>query len=152
MKVTSLDDVIVAVVAALKAANLGYPVFDGPPSQRPGREATRYVCIGLEDLPANDAEANSATMDQAWAGLGEKARYENLHVECVAVGKAKSAADARSLAIAVIQDVANNLSIHPSAETFNALVSAVTAARVRDTGGGTVIVVQFTISANARLT
>lgn len=150
-KVTALNDVIVAVVAALNAANLGYPVFDGPPTQRPGRTITHFACIGLEELPPQDGEVASASMDQAWYGLGEKARLENLHIECIAVGKSPTAAAARLLAVNVVQDVANNIALHPSNETYNALVSAVTSTRVGNLSGGSIVIMQFTISANARL-
>src|ERR1700745_2566718 len=141
VKVTSLNDVVLAVVSALNSANLGYPVFDGPPTQRPGRTVVKYVCIGLEELPPNDqAEVNAASMDQTWSGLGQRARTENLHIECVAVGKASTASAPRADAIAVVQDVANNLSIHPTNETYSALVSAVTGTNVRAVAGGTIVI------------
>jgi hypothetical protein len=157
IKATALDDVITAVVAALQSANLGYPVFDGPPTNRPVRGINRYVCIGLEELPPDDkTEVNIGTSDQTWYGLGQRAKEEHVNIECVAVGKATSAATARALATGVIQSVSDNLvalKTNPNTtETYNALVSAVPGARVRDEPGGTVIVMQFTITAIARLT
>lgn len=156
VKATALDDVIVAVVAALNGASLSYPVYDGPTVGRPGRSINKYVCIGLEDIPAEDGEATIGAMDQTWYGLGQKAKNENISIDCISVGKATSAASARSLAIAAVQDVSDSLvalrSNSNTLETYNALVSAVSAARVRATSGGFVVIAQFTISAQARLT
>ena len=153
MQVTAVDDVIVALVAALRAA-VTYPVFDGPPSKRPGRGIDRYVVIGAENLDAGEEMPSdkSAEMAQVWTGLGQPARDEELHINCVAVGKGTSIAQARGFAKAAVQDTFNNLGLHPTSQTYNALVSDINAVRSRNVPGGAVVYIEFIVSASARLT
>ncbi|HYS43635.1 MAG TPA: hypothetical protein VEM32_06605 [Geobacteraceae bacterium] len=153
MKVTSADDVILAVTAALDAA-VTYPVFDGPPSGRPVRGTDRYVVIGTDTLDTGEdaGPANAADMSQAWKGLGQKARDEDLHIHCISVGKGSSVAAARGFAMAALQNTFDYLGQHPTNETYNALVSDISDVRVRNTSGGAVVHILFTISASARLT
>jgi hypothetical protein len=151
VKVTSIDDVILALVSALQGA-VAYPVFDGPPSKLPLRTDDRFLAVGAEQIDEQTDPVDSAGMDQEWRGLGNRARYETLRVNCVAIGRAKTIADARAVAMAVLGDVGSNLSIHPTLETYSALVSTVTAVRSHNTTGGAVVQIQFIITANARLT
>ena len=151
MKATAINDVILAVVAAMVAA-VDYPVFDGPPSKRPGRDVDRWLAIGAEDVddPANPTQ--SAKMEAAFTSLGMVVRTEDLHIDCVAVGKASTIALARNAAAAVVEDASQNLPHAPSAQSYAAHVSAVSAMHSYNTAGGAVVQIQFTISANARLT
>lgn len=154
MKVTAVDDVIVALVAAVSGAT-SYPVFDGPFTKRPDRSKTAYVVIGAEE-PYNDEAINpinSGSMSQVWKGLGQVARDETLQVPCVAVGVAVkgTVAQARALALAVVQAVFDNLSLHPTSTTYGALVDGITAIESRNMAGGAEVQVKFTISAYARL-
>ena len=64
---------------------------------------------------------------------------------------AAAVALARAAANAVVQDAFDHLGTHPTSETYNALVSAITSVRSRNTSGGAVVYIQFTISATARL-
>lgn len=150
MKASVISDVIVAVVAALDAA-VSYPVFDGPPSRRPARGTTQFLVIGAETLDDDQGEVSAAVMDQVWRGLGEVARDETLEIYCVAVGRASTIAQARLLAMGIIQDVTTNLPKNPTAETYNALISNVGALKVNNTAGGAVVQIEFVISATARL-
>lgn len=150
-KVTAIDDVIVAVVAALKAA-VAYPVYDGPPSKLPTRGADRFVAIGADDINDQTQPAKSAEMSQQWYGLGQVARLEDLHIDCVAVGRAKSIADARLIAMAVVEDIGMNLGKHLTPETFGAMVGEVSAVRSHNVAGGAIVQIQFVITASARLT
>jgi hypothetical protein len=150
-KVTAIDDVILAVVAALKAA-VTYPVFDGPPSKLPDRGVDRFVAIGADDINDQTKPANSAKMQQQWYGLGQVARLEDLQIDCVAVGRAKSIASARSIANVVVKDVGTNLGKHLTAETYGAMVGDVGEVRSHNTTGGAVVQILFTITASARLT
>lgn len=150
---TAIDSVITAVVSTLKAA-LTYEVFDGPPTKMPARSVTKFLVIGAESPLTDDQEPvhNAATMTQVWQGLGAKRRAEQLRINCVAVGKSTSVASARSLAKGVIDDVATYLPLHPGSDnTFNALVDEVLDTRVRNVSGGSVVQIQFVISAHANL-
>lgn len=153
MKVSATDDVITAVVANL-SANVSYNVFDGPITKLPGRAQEMFIVVGSED-PQNDeagSPVRSADMNQTWKGLGQVARDEELHIPCCAVGKSSTVTKARKLALSVTQDVFNYMGLHPTTETYNALVSDVSAIDSRNTAGGAVVTVKFTISAKARLT
>lgn len=151
MKATAINDVTLAIVAAIDAA-VTYPVFDGPPSKLPsGVNQYQFLAIGVEVLDDQSQPANAAEMSQAWVGLGEPARYEDLVIHCVAVGRADSIANARALAMAILQDVDTNMPKHPTPESYNALISAVTAVRPHNLPGGAIVHIQFTVSASARL-
>jgi len=156
MDVTSIDDLIVAIVASVDAA-VAYPVYDGPPTSLPARTVTQFVAIGADNLDnlgngEIDPPAEAATMTQEWKGLGQKARYETASIHCVAVGRADTVANARALAKAVITDVGGSIGIHPTNTSYNALISDVTAVKSKPTSGGAYVHILFTISANARLT
>jgi hypothetical protein len=153
-KVTAVDDVIVALVAALKAA-VTYEVSDGPVTKRPARDSTQLLVIGSEE-PWNDEDGNatnSAMMQQVWKGLGQASRDETMQIPCVAVGYAYggTVAAARGLAKNAVQDAFNNLNPHPTSATYNALVSDVGSVESRNQAGGAVVTIKFTISASARL-
>lgn len=150
-KVSSIDDVILAIVTALDAA-VSYPVYDGPPSNWPDRTVSKWVSVGADDLTDQENFTISATMDQEWTGLGPGARYETIQINCVAVAKSTSIAAARSLAMSVIEDAGSNLAVHPTDETYGALVSSVAAVRSHNITGGAIVHVNFVITANARLT
>ncbi len=153
-KLTALDEVILAIVAAVKA-DVSYPVWDGPVSKRPDRSETKILLIGAEEYtdPSEDAsDTNAAKMDQEWVGLGQAAREETLEIYCVAIGRGTTVANARSLAMAVVKDVGDNIGLHPTNETYGAFISSVSAARSRNTSGGAIVQIQFVISAKARLT
>lgn len=151
---TAIDSVIVAVIAALTDA-VDYEVFDGPPTSLPSRSENQFVAIGAE-APLTDDEApvyDAANMSQVWTGLGAKRRTEELHINCVAVGKSTTVALARGLAVGVIDDVAAIIGLHPGNDnTWNSLVSEISSTRVRNVPGGAVVQIQFVISANANLT
>lgn len=153
-RATAINDVILAIVAAVDAA-VTYPVFDGPPTTLPNRSETKFLVIGAE-APLTDDEApvyDAATMAQTWKGLGQARREEELRINSVAVGKSTSVAAARALAIGVLDDVAANIGLHPgNLNTFNALISEVNTTRVRNVPGGAVVQIQFIISAHANLT
>jgi hypothetical protein len=151
MKASVINDVIVAVVTALDSA-VSYQVFDGPPSKRPVRGTAQYLVIGAEALDDEQGAESAASMEQTWQGLGEIMRMEELDILCVAVGRASSIAQARSLAMGIIEDVMTNLPRHPTNESFNCLISSVGSVKVNNTAGGAVVHVEFTISASARLT
>ena len=151
MKATSVNDVILALVASLQAA-VSYPVYDGPPSKKPLRGVNQYVAIGVEDLDDQASPTTSALMDQTYSGLGQKAREETLHINCAAYGSASTVTQARALAVAALQDVDTYLGVHPTSETYNALVSAISAIRSHNLPGGAIVHIQFTVSATARLT
>lgn len=156
-KVTAVDELISAIVTALKAA-VSYPVFDGPIDSMPGRSEDRFVVVGADKLqtdPSDDTDyAESATVQQEWTGLGQVARSEQVGINCIAVGRgwSKSVAYVRGVAKAVVDDVASNLGIHPTAETYGALVSEISAIQSRNTSGGAIVQAHFVISVSARLT
>jgi hypothetical protein len=152
---TAIDDVMTAVVATLDAA-LAYPVFDGPPTTLPDRDQFKFVAVGAEvplETGEDAAPTNSATMNQVWKGLGAPKREEEMNINCVAVGKsATTIASARGLAVAIINDVAANLSLHPGTlDTWNALVSDVVDTRSLNVPGGAVVQMQFVITVRANL-
>lgn len=152
--VSSIDPLLLALVAAVESA-VTYPVFDGPPTALPPRTATQFVAIGCDTLEAQDETSppvDAASMTQEWHGLGQVARYETARVNCVAVGRADTVAEARALAMAVVKDVGQHIGLHPTLTTYNALVAEVLAVKAKPTSGGAYVHVQFVISANARLT
>jgi hypothetical protein len=151
IKVTALDGLILAVVAAVDAA-VTYPVYDGPPSKQPNRGITQYVAIFATEAEDQSQADDSAVMDQVFYGLGQVAREEHLSIKCVAGAKASTVTAARSLAMSVIQDVGAALPRNPTPETYGCLISAVDAAKPHNTAGGAVVTIQFTIYATARLT
>lgn len=152
VEVTSVDDLINAIVVSISAV-VAYPVFDGPPTNLPPRTATQFVSIGADsmDIDETDPPVESATMNQEWKGLGQVARYETALINCIAVGRADTVADARALAKAVVTDVGQNIGQHPTLASYNALVSEVTSVRSKPTSGGAYVHISFTITANARL-
>jgi hypothetical protein len=154
VKATAVDDVITALVAALKAV-VTYEVSDGPVTTRPSRTAAQLLVIGSEE-PWNDEDGNptnSAMMQQVWQSLGQRSREETMQIPCVAVGYAHAGtvATARGLALGAVQDAFTNLNPHPTDATYNALVSDVGSTESRNQAGGAVVTVKFTISASARL-
>lgn len=155
MKATAINDVLVALVTAFGTA-LDCPVFDGPPTRKPGRDVDAWVVIGAEepDNQPNEQDTQQASMQAQIIGLGGMARDEELSIECVVVGRAigGSIADARQTASDVLEDVSENLPHWPSADSYAPQVSAVTGVRVRNVSGGAIAQIHFTISARARLT
>src|SRR5690242_3731442 len=151
---TAIHDVITGIVSTIDAA-VAYPVFDGPPTTLPDRDQTKFVVIGAEaplETGEDAAPVDSATMNQFWKGLGAKKREEEMHINCVAVGKTTTIAAARGLAVGVIDDVATNLGLHPGTlDTWNALVSDVVDTRSLNVPGGAVVQMQFTITVRANL-
>ena len=151
---TAIDDVLTWVVSTLDAA-VTYSVFDGPPTTLPDRDQTKFVVIGAESPLETGEDAgpvNAATMNQVDKGLGARRREEELHINCVAVGKTTTIAAARGLAVGVIDDVATNLSLHPGTlDTWNALVSDVVDTRSLNVPGGAVVQMQFIITVRANL-
>jgi len=151
MKATAIDDVTLAIFAAIDAA-VTYPVFDGPPSKLPsGTGQYKWLAIGVDVLDDQSGPATAAIMDQTWASLGEISRAEQMQIHCVAVGRGTSIANARALAMAVIQDVGTYLPKHPTPESYNALISTVSAVKPHNMAGGALVHIEFTISASARL-
>jgi hypothetical protein len=151
---TAIDDVIVWIVATLKAA-LSYPVFDGPPSEMPDRDQPKFVAIGAEsplEVGEDAGPITAADMSQVYKGLGGVVREEELHINCVAVGKTSTIAEARGLAVGVIDDVSANVGFHPGTlQTWNALVSDVVDTRSMNVPGGAVVQMQFVITVRANL-
>jgi hypothetical protein len=151
MKITAINDVTLAIVAAIDAG-VAYPVFDGPPSKLPsGTGQYQWLVIGADVLDDQSGPATASVMDQEWSSLGEVSRAEEMRIHCVAVGRANSIANARALAMTVIQDVGTFLPRHPTQETYNALISTVSAVRPHNVAGGALVHIEFTISASARL-
>lgn len=154
MNVTSVDDVITAVVAALTAA-VTYRVVDGPFTTRPKRLDTQWVSIGAEEpwVGEGTTSTNSATMSQQWYGLGQVALGEELTIPCIAAGKASTVAAARGLAKSAAQDVFNTLRTYPKpSDTYGARVSEITSMDSHPTAGGAVVVLKFHITVQARHT
>lgn len=151
--VTSIDDLILAIVTSVTAA-VTYPVYDGPPTSLPARTVTQFVAIGADNLDNGemDPPAEAATMSSEWHGQGQIARYETVRINCVAVGRGDTVADARALAKSVVTDVGQNIGVHPTSKSYNALVAEVVSVRVKPTSGGAYVHMQFVISADARLT
>ena len=151
---TAIDDVIVWIVSTLKSA-LTYPVFDGPPSEMPDRDQPKFVAIGAEsplEVGEDAAPTAAADMSQVYKGLGAKIREEEMHINCVAVGKTTTIAEARALAVGVIDDVSANMGFHPGTlDTWNALVSDVVDTRSLNVPGGAVVQMQFVITVRANL-
>lgn len=152
MKLTSLDDVIKAIVAQLEST-VDYPVYDGPPKKHPTRSVEKYIVVGSAEpyIDDNLDPVNTAMMQQTWSGLGQRARDEALQIPCVATGKAPTIAAARPVALAAGQDAFDTLGKNPTPETYNALVSDVASAEANYSAGQAVVTVRFTISASARL-
>lgn len=151
LKVTALDDVIVAVVAALRAA-VTYPVTDGPPSKQPFRGVDKYVAVFATDAEDQTQADDAALMNQTFYGLGQVAREEQLQIRCIAGARATTVAAARHTAMLILQDVGLSIPKNPTPETYGALISSVDSARPHNTAGGAVVTIPFTISATARLT
>jgi hypothetical protein len=150
MKTTVIDDVILALVAALDTA-LTYPIFDGPPSKRADRSVPVYLIIGADD--AADDEVDSATMSSQWVGLGQVSREEMLDIHCMAVGKAinGSVATARRTAMNAIQDVNTYMPKSLTPETYGGQVSNVDSVKSKNEPGGAIVTIAFTIQVSARL-
>lgn len=151
---TAINDVILWIVSTLEAA-LSYPVFDGPPTALPDRDEMKFVVIGAESPLETGEDAgpvNAADMGQVYKGLGAKMREEEMHINCVAVGKTTTIAAARGLAVGVIDNVSTNLGFHPGTlDTWNALVSDVVDTRSLNVPGGAVVQMQFVITVRANL-
>lgn len=150
MKASLIDDISLAIWSAIKSA-VAYPVFDGPPSKLPDRGSAQYLVIGAETLDDIQQMTPAADMTQEWIGLGEKARREELVIHCVAVARSRTIAGARAIGMAMIQDADSHIPLHPTPESFNALINGVTALRAANMPGGAIVHVEFTISASARL-
>lgn len=154
MTATAIDDVMVWIVSTLDAA-LSYEVFDGPPTTLPDRDQVKFVVIGAESPLETGEDAgpvDAAGMSQVHKGLGGKIREEELHINCVAVGKTTTIAAARALAVGVINDVSTNMGFHPGTlQTWNALVSDVVDTRSLNVPGGAVVQMQFVITVRANL-
>ena len=151
MKATAIGDVITAVVTAL-SGDVSYSVFDGPVAN-PKRGEFKFIIIGGEEPFVDEEQApiSAAHMTQQWKGLGQPARDEELIIPCCAVGKAANVTLARGMALAAVQDAFDNLGLHPTNETYNALINEVVALDTRNVPGGAVVIAKFTIMANARL-
>jgi hypothetical protein len=54
--------------------------------------------------------------------------------------------------MAVVKDVDQNIGLHPTDTSYNALVAEVLSVKVKPTGGGAYVHVAFVITASARLT
>ena len=154
-KVSDIDGFMLAIIAAVEAA-VTYPVFDGPPTSLPARTVSQFVAIGADNIDSAIADTglttDSARMNQEWHGLGQVARYEEVTINCVAVGRADTVTNARQLALEVVEDVGKNIALHPTATSYNALVSAVESVKSQPTSGGAFVHVQFVITASTRLT
>jgi hypothetical protein len=147
-KITSIDEIVVAIVAAMKAAVL-YTVTDGPPSRLP--KDSKFLAVGAESLDDQSEPTTTALADQEYSGLGEVARTEQVQINCVAVGRARAIKDARSLAMSVVTDVGTYMPKKPTPETWNALIGNVNAVRSHNLPGGSIVQIQFTITTTARL-
>lgn len=154
-QVSDIDGVMLSIIAAVTAA-VTYPVYDGPPTSLPARTVTQFVTIGADNLDGSVTETevptDSANMTQEWHGLGQVARYEEVHINCVAVGRGDTVTSARSLAMLVVEDVGKHIALHPTTTSYNALVSQVVAVKSKPTSGGAFVHVQFVITASTRLT
>ena len=153
INVTAVDEVIVALVAAFDAV-LPYNVYDGPPTKLPARSASQFVAIGCDTLENQGEESppvDAASMVSQWKGLGQVAREEDLRINCVAVGRADTVANARLLAMAVVKDCGMNIPLHPTDNTYNALVAEVVSVRTKPATGGAYVHVHFIIQAKAQL-
>ena len=150
-KITALDDLILALVAAFDAA-VTYPVTDGPPSKQMPRGTSKYLAVFASEAEDQSQADDSATMEQSLYGLGQIAREETLNIKCVAGGRARDVTQARSIAMSVVQDAGANIPKHPTNETYGCFISQVESARPHNVAGGAVVTIQFTITASARLT
>lgn len=145
MSTTAAGEVINAIVAALTPALAPVPVFDGTPVNTPADLS--YVIIG-GDI---DPDAEICDLMQEWHGLGLKSRHEDIHIKCVAVGRASTPPEARDLSLAVIQSVGANLPAKPTTNTFNALISGVDRMVAPRSQAGITHKSSFTILVKARL-
>lgn len=152
--VTDIHLVLTAIVAAVKAG-VTYPVYDGPPTSLPSKTTSQFVAIGCDTLEGLNEETappvDSAEMEQSWKGLGQVSRGETMRVNCVAVGRADTVANARGLAIGVVTDVGQNVPVHPTSSSYNALLAEVISVKAKPTSGGAFVHVQFVITAQAQL-
>ena len=151
--VTAIDDVLTALVDAFTLA-LDYDVYDGPPTQLPPRSATKFVAIGCDTLEGQSEESppvDAAIMTSLWKGLGQVAREEDLRINCVAVGRADTVKAARGYAMQVVKDCGQNIPLHPTNNTYNALVAEVVSVRSKPAVGGAYVHVHFIIQAKAQL-
>ncbi|MGH7239681.1 MAG: hypothetical protein ACREHG_06400, partial [Candidatus Saccharimonadales bacterium] len=89
---------------------------------------------------------------QQWKGLGAIAREETVTIYCIAVGISASISGARSNAHDVLNDVTTNLPLKPTSNSYNALIDQVGAVSSRNLSGGAMVHIEFTISAEARIT
>lgn len=151
---TSVDELIISICTAVDA-DVDYDVFDGPPTALPARSVTQFVVIGADTLESQAEDSppvDAASMTQEWRGLGQVARYEIARINCVAVGRADTVRAARAQAMLVVKDVARSIPLHPTLNTYNALVEEVIGVKTKPTSGGAYVHVLFVITANARLT
>ena len=153
LQATTIHDVLLAIVAAI-GSGVPYTVFDGHPSKRPSRGVQKYLVIGAQELEdtAETGFSQSASMQQQWKGLGAVAREETVTIYCVAVGISTSISGARSNANDVLNDVTTNLPLKPTSNTYNALIDQVGAVKSRNLQGGAMAQIEFTITAEARIT
>lgn len=151
--VTAVDEVITALVDAFTLA-LDYNVYDGPPTQLPPRSATKFVSVGCDTLESQGEESppvDAAVMSSFWKGLGQVAREEDLRINCVAVGRADTVRAARGYAMQVVKDCGQNIPLHPTHNTYNALVAEVVSVKTKPATGGSYVHVHFIIQAKAQL-
>lgn len=110
---TRVGAAIDAVYDALIAADLGVDVWDGPIVSGNTRDA---IHIGYDADPEGDAQA--ATSDQEWAGLGAKKRNESLDITGAAVVLVGDSSPrwkpTRDRAIALIDAIGQVLRANPS--------------------------------------
>jgi hypothetical protein len=146
---TAIDDVLAVIVPALQTALSPILVSDGPPVPMPSDLS--FVVIG-GDVELQPGESDAADMTQEWVGLGYRVRDEVLKIHCSAVGRASRYSEARSAALAVIEQVGAALPIKPTSKTYNCLVSSVDRiTNLAPAQAGAIVKVQFTITAKARL-
>jgi hypothetical protein len=142
---SAIGPVIDALVTALAAALAPIPVYDGTRLGQPPDLQCVIIAGHIE------ADAEVADMQQSWYGLGAKSRMEDLHIHCLAIGRAPLVPAARNLALAVVDLVAINVPQKPTATGFNALVSSVDSISISAAQSGVTAQVAFTISARAKL-
>lgn len=141
---SAIGPLIDALVIALTGV-VPFPVYDGT---RVGQPADLSCVIIAGNV---DPDSEVADMQSTWYGLGAKSRMEDLHIHCLAIGRAPLVPDARRLALTVVDQVAINVPQKPTATSFNALVSSVDQIDISVAQSGVTAKVTFTISAKAKL-
>lgn len=105
-----IDELVDHFTAALPSIAVydGYGLSD---------DASDFLMVGVED--PNGSEPTSADVQQQWAGLGAKARYEAGTVTCAALAWRGNPGDAgqreaRAAAAAIVAAVENDLRADPN--------------------------------------